>query len=154
MTKQIFRPSYYPGGEENFKEALEERELEEARKILDKFPTGRDEYEDIDRIVAQLQGYKTLVIAYETIGKKQDLEVTLSEREKLEEIAGKIENSLSRYTHSELSEKEVNQNREKDLVERMDYLQERIKELAKYRGELVDDLINLDEKIASKTLRV
>jgi hypothetical protein len=67
MSERIFRPGYYYAGEVKFKAALKEGRLEDAKEILESFPTGDNEIEDGMRAVALTQGYRALTEKYDEL---------------------------------------------------------------------------------------
>jgi chromosome segregation ATPase len=60
MAEQIFKPGYYLAGEKKFKQAIEDGDYENAAALLEKFPTGRNADEEVQRAVALVQGYRHL----------------------------------------------------------------------------------------------
>jgi len=70
MTKSVFSRCYSLSAQRQFEEALEEGELEEAVKILEKFTPEDNQHQEKNRLITLVEGYRALTNKYREIEQK------------------------------------------------------------------------------------
>ncbi len=67
----IFSRTYFATGQEQFKKALKEEDLEEAERVLEKMPAAHNHEEALNRATILVEGYRAITEVYKNIVERQ-----------------------------------------------------------------------------------